>query len=211
MKLRCFLCLVIASLVSCQTAYYAAMEKLGIEKRDLLRKAIANVRSEQKDAGQQFQDALTQLKALSHFDGGRLEEGYHKFKAEYDDCESSAASVSSRIREMDRVARDLFKEWETEIAQISTSALAADSRAKLAATRVRFESLSANVHNAESGMAPVLRQFKDQVLYLKHNLNAAAIGSLRGSADEIQGDIQGLLGRMEQSIREADAFMQTLK
>jgi hypothetical protein len=59
-------------------------------------------------------------------------------------------------------------------------------------------------------MDPVLHQFHDQVLYLKHNLNAAAIGSLRGAADSIQGDIQRLLDQMNRSIAEADRFIQTL-
>jgi hypothetical protein len=56
----------------------------------------------------------------------------------------------------------------------------------------------------------VLSQFCDQVLYLKHNLNAAAIGSLRGTADTIQGDLQRLLKQMNASIAEADKFVQTL-
>jgi len=56
----------------------------------------------------------------------------------------------------------------------------------------------------------VLRKFRDQVLYLKHNLNAAAIGSLRGQADNIQGDIQRLMEQMNRSIAEADRFIQTL-
>ena len=59
-------------------------------------------------------------------------------------------------------------------------------------------------------MEPVLSQFRDQVLYLKHNLNAAAIGSLRGTADTIQCDLQRLLKQMNASIAEADKFVQTL-
>lgn len=59
-------------------------------------------------------------------------------------------------------------------------------------------------------MEPVLCQFRDQVLYLKHNLNAAAVGSLRGKADNIKGDIQRLLAQMNRSIPEADRFIQTL-
>lgn len=209
--LRALLPALLLGLASCQVAYYAAMEQFGIEKRDLLKKAVSAVRSEQKDAGKEFQDALTQLKALYGFHGGDLEKGYNKFKSEYEDCDAQAKSVSSRIKEMDRVARDLFREWEKEIGEISTPALAADSRMKLSATRQRFETLSANLHASESSMTPVLRQFHDQVLYLKHNLNAAAIGSLRTSADGIQADIQSLLARLDQSMREADAFIGTLK
>jgi len=209
--LRVLLPGVLLCLASCQVAYYAAMEQFGIEKRDLLKKAVAAVRAEQKDTGKEFQDALTQLKSLYGFKGGSLEKGYEKFKAEYDDCEAQASAVSGRIQQMDRVARDLFREWEKEIREISTPVLAADSRAKLSSTRQRFDALSSNLHSSEASIKPVLRQFRDQVLYLKHNLNAAAIGSLRSNADVIQADIQALLSRLDQSMSEADAFMHTLQ
>ena len=206
--------LVLASLVftltACNTVYYAAWEKLGYEKRDLLKSAVKAARGAQKETGEEFQDALTQLQKLTGYRGGNLESAYNRFKGEYEDCEAQATAVRSEIREVDTVARDLFREWEREIRQYENASLAADSRRKLADTRSRFEQLSSSLHAAESTMEPVLRQFRDQVLYLKHNLNAAAVGSLRGKADNIQGDIQRLLAQMNRSIAEADRFIQTL-
>jgi hypothetical protein len=206
--------LVLASLVftlaACNTVYYAAWEKLGYEKRDLLKSAVKTARGAQKETGEEFQDALTQLQKLTGYRGGNLESAYNCFKGEYEDCEAQATAVRSEIREVDTVARDLFREWEREIRQYENASLAADSRRKLADTRSRFEQLSSSLHAAESTMEPVLRQFRDQVLYLKHNLNAAAVGSLRGKADNIQGDIQRLLAQMNRSIAEADRFIQTL-
>ncbi len=108
------------------------------------------------------------------------------------------------------MARDLFREWEREARQYESAALAADSRRKLSETQLRFDQLSRSLHAAESSMDPVLRQFRDQVLYLKHNLNAAAIGSLRGTADSIQANIQRLVEQMNRSIAEADRFIQAL-
>lgn len=198
------------ALAACNSVYYSAMEKIGFEKRDLLISAVKKARGEQKEAGEEFQDAMTQLKKLSGFNGGNLESAYDKFKAEYDDCEQQAAAVRSQIREVDTVARDLFREWEREARQYESATLAADSRRKLAETKSRFDQLSRSLHSAESTMDPVLRQFRDQVLYLKHNLNAAAIGSLRGTADSIQGNIQRLLEQMNRSIAEADRFIQTM-
>ncbi|MDH4453144.1 MAG: DUF2959 domain-containing protein [Verrucomicrobiota bacterium] len=206
--------LVLASLVftlaACNTVYYAAWEKLGYEKRDLLKSAVKAARGAQKETGEEFQDALTQLQKLTGYRGGNLESAYNRFQGEYEDCEAQATAVRSEIREVDTVARDLFREWEREIRQYENASLAADSRRKLADTRSRFEQLSSSLHAAESTMEPVLRQFRDQVLYLKHNLNAAAVGSLRGKADNIQGDIQRLLAQMNRSIAEADRFIQTL-
>lgn len=210
MSPRLLLASLVITLAACNSVYYAAWEKLGYEKRDLLKSAVKAARGEQKEAGEEFQDALTQLKKLSNYNGGNLESAYNRFKGEYEDCESQATAVRSQIREVDTVARDLFREWENEIRQYENASLAADSRRKLADTRNRFEPLSRSLHAAESTMEPVLRQFRDQVLYLKHNLNAAAIGSLRGTADNIQGDIQRLLDQMNRSIAEADRFIQTL-
>ena len=210
MRSRLFLLGLAFALTACNTVYYAAWEKLGYEKRDLLKSAVKKARGEQKDAGEQFQDALTQLKKLTNYNGGNLESAYNRFKGEYEDCEAQASRVRSQIREVDTVARDLFREWESEIRQYENASLAADSRRKLADTRSRFEPLSRSLHSAEATMEPVLRQFHDQVLYLKHNLNAAAIGSLRGTADNVQSDIQRLLDQMNRSIAEADRFIQTL-
>lgn len=198
------------TLASCNSIYYAAWEKLGYEKRDLLKSAVKAARGEQKEAGEEFKDALTQLQKLTGYRGGNLESAYNRFKGEYEDCEAQATAVRDQIREVDTVARDLFREWEKEIRQYESASLAADSRRKLADTRSRFEQLSSSLHAAEATMNPVLRQFRDQVLYLKHNLNAAAIGSLRGKANNIQYDIQRLLEQMNRSIAEADRFIQTL-
>jgi hypothetical protein len=60
-------------------------------------------------------------------------------------------------------------------------------------------------------MAPVLTQFKDYVLYLKHNLNAQAIASLKGEATNIQAEISKLIAQMNQSIAKADEFVKTLQ
>ena len=208
---RAFLLVPLLALTACNSIYYAAWEKLGWEKRDLLISAVKKARGEQKDAGEEFQDAMTQLKKLSGFHGGNLESAYNKFKGEYEDCEAQANKVRSQVREVDTVARDLFREWERETRQYENASLAADSRRRLEETRSRFEQLSSSLHSAESTMDPVLRQFRDQVLYLKHNLNAAAIGSLRGTADNIQADIQRLLEQMNRSIAEADRFISAMK
>jgi cell fate (sporulation/competence/biofilm development) regulator YmcA (YheA/YmcA/DUF963 family) len=201
---------ILLSFPACSTVYYKAMEEIGFEKRDLLKRAVKASRNEQKEAGEEFQDALTQLKAMSKFDGGALESGYNRFKAEYDDCDAQARTVRSRIKEMDKVASDLFREWETEIGQFSNASMALDSLMKLSQTRSRYAQVSSALHASEPGMEPVLSQFRDQVLYLKHNLNAAAVGSLRGTADTLQGDLQRLLKQMNASIAEADKFVQTL-
>ena len=194
----------------CRSTYYAAYEKFGVYKRDLLKKRVTEARDGQKQAQEQFKDALTRLKEITGFDGGDLERAYKSLKNEYDDCTSRAETVHKRIREVETVSGDLFAEWEKEIQQIGTPSLQQSSREKLEATRRRYEELHRALTTAEQSMAPVLSKFKDYVLYLKHDLNAQAVASLKGEATNIQVEISRLIESMNLSITRADEFVKNM-
>jgi hypothetical protein len=195
----------------CKSTYYKTWEKFGVHKRDILKERVEEARDEQKAAGEEFKDALTRLKELYAFEGGELEKAYKSLQSEYDDCSSRAEAVRNRIRSMETVAEDLFVEWEKEISQISTPSLQEGSRKQLAATRERYKGLHSALKSAETAMNPVLIQFKDHVLYLKHNLNAQAVASLKGEATNIQSEISKLITQMNASIAKADEFIKTLE
>ena len=195
----------------CRTAYYSTMEKFGVYKRDILKDNVEEARDEQKKAAEQFKDALTRLRELYGSPGGDLEKIYDKLQADFNKSKSRADAVKERIRKVETVSSDLFKEWEQEITTMQNAKLAADSREKLRETQGKYESLHSAMKRAEASMDPVLRQFHDQVLYLKHNLNAAAIGALKGETMDIEKEIQRLIGDMNASIAEADRFVQGLK
>jgi len=199
------------SAVGCRTAYYAAYEKIGVYKRDLLKESVVEARDDQKEAQKQFKDALTRLKEITKFDGGKAERAYRALQDQYDDCAKQADVVHKRIREVETVAADLFTEWEKEIGQIGTPSLRDASRQQLTTTRQRYDELHASLIKAEQSMTPVLKQFSDYVLYLKHNLNAQAIASLRGEAASIQGEITRLIEEMNRSIARADEFVKGMQ
>lgn len=207
--LAVFLC--VFCLTGCRSTYYSLMETFGKEKRDLLKDSLHSAGDAQQAATEQFKDALTQLKELTGFEGGELEKRYNAFKAEYDDCDRKAGAVSGRIRKVEQIAGDLFAEWDKEINEISSPNLRADSRTKLNQTRVRYNELHSSLVNAENSMAPVLTKMRDYTLYLKHNLNAAAIGSLKNEAESISAEINRLIGDMNQSIRQTESFVKELE
>lgn len=209
----CLLGLVASMFLSagCRTTYYATMEKFGVHKRDMLKENVEEARDEQKKATEQFKDALTRLRELYNIEGGDLEKTYDRLKADFDRSEKRAIAVRERIDKVETVASDLFKEWEKEIAEMESSKLASQSREKLRVTRDKYESLHAAMQRAEGSMEPVLKQFRDQVLYLKHNLNAQAIGALKGETLDIEKEIQQLIKDMNASIQQADSFIQGLE
>jgi outer membrane murein-binding lipoprotein Lpp len=196
--------------VGCRSTYYSVWEKFGKHKRDLLRDNVEQVRDDQQAAAEQFKDALTRLKELTGFKGGDLEKIYDRLNSDYKASEAKASTVRDHIRKVEQVAGDLFKEWEQEIGQIQSPNLRSSSRSKLTETKGKYESLHQAMLRAERSMQPVLTQFRDHVLYLKHNLNAQAVGALKGEVGTIESDVSALLQEMNRAIAEADAFIKTL-
>ena len=193
-----------------RSAYYATVETFGVHKRDILKKKVVQARDEQTEAEEEFKDALTKLKEIYAFDGGNLEKQYKELNSKYESAAERAADVKERIQSIETVADDLFKEWEAELDEIKTVSLKVKSKKTLIQTRDRYTSMLSALKKAESSMGPVLTKFKDHVLFLKHNLNAAAIASLKGEAVNIQGDISKLIEEMNASIKTANDFIESL-
>ena len=197
--------------VGCQTTYYAMWETLGKEKRHLLKDEVEKAKSEQEKAAEQFKDVLTRMKEMYGFQGGELEEFYTELKADYEKCEGRAEAVRKKVDKVEEIAGDLFEEWEKEIEEISSPNLRAKSSASLKQTKEKYAKLSKAMKKAESSMDPVLRRLKDYVLFLKHNLNAQAMGALKKEVRDIEVEVKRLIGDMDQSIKEAEIFMNTLE
>lgn len=198
-------------LFGCQTTYYAAMEKVGFEKRDILVDRVEDAREEQQEAKEQFASALDQFIAVTNYDGGDLEKQYKKLKAEYEDSEDKAEDVADRIASVERVAKDLFAEWQQELGQYTSREMRRSSEQQLRDTKARYNTLIKTMKRAQSKITPVLNAFRDRVLFLKHNLNARAIASLKTQRDQVKSDITALIKDMNKSIEEADRFIKDMK
>jgi hypothetical protein len=203
--------LVLLSLAACQSAYYEAAEKVGYHKRDIMVDRVENSRDAQEDAQEQFQSALEQLNTLTNFDGGDLEDIYEDMADEYEDSAEAAAEVTERIDAVEDVAGALFQEWQEEIGEYSNARFKADSQTKLAETKKRYDGMIASMRKSEAKMAPVLSALNDNVLYLKHNLNARAVASLQVEFKAIEQDIAVLIEEMSKSIAVSDAFIESLQ
>ena len=199
------------ALAGCETAYYNAWEKVGIHNRDLLVDRIEDTQDAQEETQEQFKDALEQYRAVVNFDGGDLEKLYNKLNAEYEDSNAAAMAIADNIDRVEDVAADLFKEWENELAQIKNSNLRKDSASKLHDTRFKYQQMVNSMRKAEKTVHPVLSTLKDQVLYLKHNLNARAISALKGELNTMNSDVNKLIVNMQKSIDEANLFIDRIK
>ena len=190
--------------------YYRARESFGSHKRDIVVYRVEDARDSLEDARTQFVSALDKFSSVVQFDGGSLEGKYTELRHELDCSQLRAKAVSDRISAVEDVATTLFDEWQSELDQYSSRSLRRTSRQQLKQTRQHYNRLMKAMHQAEAKITPVLAAFNDQVLFLKHNLNAQAIASLHHELKSIGLDIAALITTMEKSIFEANAFVNSL-
>lgn len=192
-------------------AYYQSRESLlGHQKRDIVVVQVGQACESLKESRDQFVDALDKFKSIVSLPDSSLEQRYQQLKRRYDLCRGKADQVSQRIQAVEDISEALFAEWEAELALYSNRALKARSQQQLKKSRQQYARLLKALQIAETRMHPVLAAFQDQVLFLKHNLNAHAIAALRHEFVEIGVDISRLIEVMEKTISEASQFVAVL-
>ncbi len=198
-------------LTGCASTTIKVKESLGIAKREQLVSEVRDARNTQQQAKDQFASTLEEFKSITGYTGGDLERRYNRLKTQADRSKARADAVRTKIQSVERIANAMFREWDQELEQYSSETLRAASAEQLSVTRQRYRQLMEAMRNAESRMNPVLTAFDDQILFLKHNLNARAIASLQGTVVELETEIDQLIREMNASIDEANAFIQGMQ
>jgi hypothetical protein len=212
-KARCVATAVLLSLVlsvGCTRTYYKTMAAFGKEKRDILVSRVKDSKKEQQQAKEQIKTTMESFQELTGFQGGQLEKNYKKLNNEYEKAEDSARKLHDRIDSIDKVSNDLFKEWQKEIDGMDNRKLKQQSAAMLRQSRLQEAGYIKMMRQTEARMTPVISAFHDQVVFLKHNLNARAIGSLKGTSAKISTDVDVLLTSLDGSMAQADALINSL-
>lgn len=208
---KIYACLILIFVLSgCQSMYYGAMEQVGYHKRDIMVDRIEQAQSYQKLARTEFASALEEMQTLVKLDNEDLQSAYEKARDEYLASHDAAEDVTDQIDKVEDVATALFDEWTDEISQIANASLRQKSEQKLRDTRRHYEKMLRVMQLAESKMHPVLQAMRDNMLYLKHNLNAQAIAAIKTEFVNLQFNIVDLIRQMDQSIAESNEFIATL-
>ncbi|WP_420855614.1 DUF2959 domain-containing protein [Vibrio maerlii] len=187
------------------------MEQVGYHKRDIMVDRVEDAKSSQQDAQEEFTSALEALSALTNFQGGELEDVYNQINDKYEDSEKAAQDVRDRIAAIEDVSDALFDEWQEELELYTSASLRRSSEQKLKETQRSYNTMLSAMKRAEQKMTPVLNTLRDNTLYLKHNLNASAIGSLQGEFMSLEDDIAIAIQQMNAAIEESDAFLSKLE
>jgi hypothetical protein len=201
----------LGGVAGCESTYYGAWEKVGVYKRDLLVDRVEDAAAAQEDAKEEFASALEQFASVVEVKPSKLKSTYEDLADAFADAQDEAANVSNRIDAVEDVSGDLFEEWRDEIGMIGNAKLKRASSTQLKASERKYTELIRGMRRAEAKMTPVLDTFRDHVLFLKHNLNAQAIASLKSELTTIESDVAGLIREMESSIARSQSFIKDMQ
>lgn len=202
----------IALLVTgCQSVYYGAMGKMGTHKRDILVDRVEEGKEAQENAKAQFASAFEEFVAVSNVELGDLKTAYERLQDSFDRSEKRTKAVWDRIDSIKSVSRALFKEWEAELAQYTNQELRRTSQDQMNQTKILYSKLIDAMEGAAQKMDPVLSAFRDQTLFLKHNLNAQAIAALNKTTLGMRSEVDSLIRQMSRSIEEANSFITKMR
>lgn len=190
--------------------YYAGMEKVGFHKRDIMVDRVEKVQESQKKAQKEFKSALEKFGSLVTIKDSDLKSAYENFNDEYEDVTETAEDLSTRIDKLEDVSESLFEEWEEELTLYKNQKLKAQSQRNLKDTKAKYKKMMAAMRSSEKSMQPILATFRDNVLILKHSLNAQAIGTLEGEFSNLKKEISSLITKMNQSIKASDTFIKEM-
>ncbi len=197
-------------LAGCQSAYYAAWEKLGYEKRDILTSRVEDARDAQQEAKETVVSALEAFSKTVNFSGGELEDQYARLKGQLERSDAAANDVRERVDKVESTGEALFREWKTELGNYTNADLKARSAAELDNTRGRYDRMIGAMRKARDRLEPALSPLRDQVLFLKHNLNARALTSIKGEVAKVDAEVDKLIADVNRSVEEANRFIKDL-
>ena len=210
--MRIFCCFAIFLLAAgCSTVKYEALEQVGIYKRDILVDRVEDARDSQAETREEVLAAYEELNVLIGRGGGELERQYKRLSRKVERSQDAVDELDDHLAAIDRVSADLFDEWAEELGQYNSAALRADQQRKLDESRAQFASLRQRMQVARDRVDPVMAVLNDNVLYLKHSLNAQALDALRGEATALEGKVDALIEDMQLAIDEANAFINRMR
>ena len=204
-------CATLLALTGCASVQYSALEKVGIHKRDILVDRVEDARDSQTETREELVSAYEELSSLIDYDGGELEKKYERLSKQVERSRDSTEELDEHLADIDRVSEDLFDEWKSELELYSSAALRADQEKKLALARKQFAMMRKRMQTARDRVDPVMAVLSDNVLFLKHSLNAQALAALRGQASVLEGQVDVLIRDMQIAIEEADAFISRMR
>jgi septal ring factor EnvC (AmiA/AmiB activator) len=127
------------------------------------------------------------------------------------DTEDRVAAVSKRKDEMDAEAGTLFASWKASTDAISNPDLKKKSQDRLDATQARYGKIATAGKDARGEYDAFLTGLKDQITFLGHDLNPAAMTSLKPEAAKLNDKAKAMFVKIDAAAAAANASIDGMR
>ena len=183
----------------------------GVKQVEQLVKKAGSTVQTVAEAKVQLQKTMDVYNALMADDATDRKGLYKKLQKEMDSTEKKRAEIPLRAGEMNTEAEALFKSWADSAAAIESADLRKRTEERLEGTKASYASIGTVGKKAADLYAPFMKDLQDQVTFLGHDLNPAAITSLKPDAAKLNTKAKELYGAIDATISVANKNIGALR
>jgi phosphoenolpyruvate-protein kinase (PTS system EI component) len=202
--------LVLASLPACSFVNNMIRGKTGPADVDDLVAAVEKVNKELDLSKATMLAAVQKLQGATAPDfQGDAVKAHKELVAAVEDSEDQAEDLRKGIEKMQAAAVPVFDQWTKDLEAYSNPEMRQRSQARLSAARERYDSVLAAVEPLLVEYETVNQSLRDHVLFLKHDMNPAALATIQDDVRRVAKDAAGLDGRFNSGRAAATAYIES--
>lgn len=181
-----------------------------IEQVDELLRRIERVQAESAVAKESAHSALNELCTLvSPGFKGDAAMAFAKFVAASDASEEQGETLRDSVEPMRDAADALFRRWTKDMEAFGNSRMRQRSQTRLDETRTSYQSIVGASQAAQIALDAFHDDLRDHATFLRHDLNANSVASLRGDVRQLREQIEGLDMRFDATVAAARAYVES--
>jgi hypothetical protein len=183
----------------------------GVKQVERLVKASGNTVKAIGETKVQLMQTMDVYNALMADDAKDRKKLYKSLQKEMDNTEKRRLKIAEEAAKMNAEADALFAQWGESAAAIENPDLRKRSEERLEATKASYAEIEAVGQKAADLYPPFMKDLQDQITYLGHDLNAAAVASLKPEAGKLNEKAKTLTRSLDDTIATANQKIGALR
>ena len=183
----------------------------GVKQVERLVKASGNTVKAIGETKVQLMKTMDVYNALMADDAADRKKLYKNLQKEMDNTEKRRLKIAEEAAKMNAEADALFAQWGESAAAIENPDLRKRSEERLEATKASYAEIEAVGQKAADLYPPFMKDLQDQITYLGHDLNAAAVASLKPEAGKLNEKAKTLTRSLDDTIATANQKIGALR
>jgi hypothetical protein len=134
---------------------------------------------------------------------------FAEFMESAESCEKQGIVLKKSVEPMTRAADQLFLRWTKDLESFGNTRMRQRSQSRLDETRTRYQSILGATQAAQIALDSYNKDLRDHALFLRHDLNATSVESIRADVRLLNEQIQELDKRFDATTAAARAYVES--